>query len=148
MAALYDSIGTRPEVAARSRAVFNEVFFTDVRVPDNQRLGNVGDGWKVSLTTLMNERLAVGDAPGPDFDDIFVLARSLELDVGPAIRNPAVREKLADWYVKTVGPKYTKFRTMTALSRGQTPGLKRRSPNWSAPASCRRLPPMASTSWE
>ena len=43
-------------------------------------------------------------------------------DEGLAIRNPAVREKLADWYVKTVGLKYTKFRTMTALSRGQTPG--------------------------
>ena len=101
---------------------FNEVFFTDVRVPDNQRLGKVGDGWKVSLTTLMNERLAVGDAPGPDFDDIFALARTLELDDGPAIRNPAVRERLAEWYVKTVGLKYTKLRTMTALSRGQTPG--------------------------
>ena len=101
---------------------FNEVFFTDVRGPDSQRLGKIGEGWKVSLTTLMNERLAVGDAPGPDFDDIFTLARTLELDDGPAIRSPAVREKLADWYVKTVGLKYTKFRTMTALSRGQTPG--------------------------
>jgi alkylation response protein AidB-like acyl-CoA dehydrogenase len=101
---------------------FNEVFFTDVRVPDSQRLGKVGDGWKVSLTTLMNERLAVGEAPGPDFEDIFALARSLELDDGPAIRNPAVREKLADWYVKTQGLKFTRFRTMTALSRGQTPG--------------------------
>jgi acyl-CoA dehydrogenase len=101
---------------------FNEVFFTDVRVPDSQRLGKVGDGWKVSLTTLMNERLAVGDAPGPDFDDVFALARTLELEDGPAIRNPAVREKLADWYVKMQGLKYTKFRTMTALSRGETPG--------------------------
>ena len=68
-----------------------------------QRLGEVGEGWKVSLTTLMNERLAVGDAPGPDFDDIFALARTLELDDGPAIRNPAVREKLAEWYVQTAG---------------------------------------------
>jgi len=101
---------------------FNEVFFTDVRVPDSQRLGKVGDGWKVSITTLMTERLAVGDAPGPDFDDIFALARTLELDAGPAIRNPAVREKLADWYVKTQGLKYTKFRTITARSRGQIPG--------------------------
>jgi alkylation response protein AidB-like acyl-CoA dehydrogenase len=100
----------------------------------------------VSLTTLMNERLAVGDAPGPDFDDIFALARSLELDEGPAIRNPAVREKLADWYVKTVGLKYTKFRTMICRA-ARLRGLKRRSPNWSAPASCRRLPPMASISW-
>jgi alkylation response protein AidB-like acyl-CoA dehydrogenase len=101
---------------------FNEVFFTDVRIPDEQRLGEVGAGWKVSLTTLMNERLAVGDAPGPDFEDIFGLTRSLNLEDGPAIKNPAVRERLADWYCKSQGLKYTKFRTMTALSRGQTPG--------------------------
>jgi alkylation response protein AidB-like acyl-CoA dehydrogenase len=101
---------------------FNEVFFTDVRVPDHQRLGEVGAGWKVALTTLMNERLAVGDAPGPDFDDIFALVRTLQIDGTPAIRDSAVREKLADWYVKTQGLAYTKFRTMTALSRGQVPG--------------------------
>src|SRR5258708_27651825 len=41
---------------------FNEVFFTNVRVRDSQRLGAVDDGWKVSLVTLMNERLAVGGA--------------------------------------------------------------------------------------
>jgi alkylation response protein AidB-like acyl-CoA dehydrogenase len=101
---------------------FNEVFFTDMRVPDHQRLGEVGAGWKVALTTLMNERLAVGDAPGPDFDDIFALARTLPIDGTPAIRDSAVRDKLADWYVKTQGLAYTKFRTMTALSRGQVPG--------------------------
>ena len=101
---------------------FNEVFFTDTRVPDHQRLGAVGEGWKVALTTLMNERLAVGDAPGPDFDDIFALARTLPIDGTPAIRDSAVRERLADWYVKTQGLAYTKCRTMTALSRGQVPG--------------------------
>ncbi len=101
---------------------FNEVFFTDVRVPDAQRLGAVGEGWKVSLTTLMNERLAVGDAPGPDAQDVLRLARMLELDGAPALRDGAVRERLADWYVKAQGLKFTKFRTMTALSRGQTPG--------------------------
>lgn len=101
---------------------FNEVFFTDVRIPDSQRLGPVGGGWKVSLTTLMNERLAVGDAPGPDSEDLLRLASRLEIDGVPAIRNPAVREKLADWYVQDAGQKYTRFRTMTALSRGQTPG--------------------------
>jgi alkylation response protein AidB-like acyl-CoA dehydrogenase len=101
---------------------FNEVFFTDTRVPDHQRLGEVGAGWRVALTTLMNERLAVGDAPGPDFDDIFALARTLAIDGTPAIRDSAVRDRLADWYVKTQGLAYTKFRTMTALSRGQVPG--------------------------
>ena len=101
---------------------FNEVFFTNVRIPDAQRLGAVGAGWKVSITTLMNERLAVGEAPGPDSADILALVSSLELDGEPAIANPAVRERLADWYVKTQGLKYTRFRSMTALSRGQTPG--------------------------
>jgi alkylation response protein AidB-like acyl-CoA dehydrogenase len=115
-------IEIRPIKQISGTSNFNEVFFTDVRIPDRQRLGKVGDGWKVSLTTLMNERLAVGDAPGPDFEDIFDLARGLELDDGPALQNAAVREKLATWFVQTEGLKYTKFRTMTALSRGQTPG--------------------------
>ncbi len=115
-------VEVRPIKQISGTSNFNEVFFTDVRIPDAQRLGKVGEGWKVSLTTLMNERLAVGDAPGPDIDDIFALVRGLELDGEPAIRNAAVREKLADWYVQAQGLKYTKFRTITALSRGQTPG--------------------------
>jgi alkylation response protein AidB-like acyl-CoA dehydrogenase len=101
---------------------FNEVYFTDVRVPDAQRLGAVGQGWGVAITTLMNERLAVGDVRGPDFDEIFHLARTIGLEDGPAIENAAVRERLADWYVRQQGLRWTKFRTMTALSRGQTPG--------------------------
>ena len=101
---------------------FNEVYFTDVQVPDAQRLGRVGEGWGVSITTLMNERLAVGDVRGPDFEELFTLATTLELEDGPAIRDAAVRERLADWYVRQQGLRYTRFRTMTALSRGETPG--------------------------
>lgn len=101
---------------------FNEVFFTNVRVPDSQRLGKVGDGWKVSLTTLMNERFTIGGRAGVDVDEVFELARQVELDDGPAIKNDIVRDKLAGWYVMSRGLKYSHFRTMTALSRGDTPG--------------------------
>lgn len=101
---------------------FCEVFFNDLRIPDSQRLGEVGDGWSVALTTLMNERLAVGDAPPPDFDQLFEMAQTATLDGKPAIQNPAIRQKLAEWYIEARGLKYTKFRTMTALSKGQTPG--------------------------
>ena len=101
---------------------FNEVYFTDLRVPDSQRLGEIGDGWKVALTTLMNERLAVGDAPGPDFDEAFALARDQDLGGQPAVQDSAVRQALADWYVQMTGLKYTKYRTISALSRGETPG--------------------------
>ena len=101
---------------------FNEVFFTDVRVPDSQRLGKVGEGWRVSITTLMNERLAVGQVPAPDFEEIFQLSKILELEDGPAINNAQVRGNLAKWYVEMQGLKLTKFRTISALSQGETPG--------------------------
>jgi alkylation response protein AidB-like acyl-CoA dehydrogenase len=112
----------RPIKQISGTSHFNEVFFTDVRVPDAQRLGAVGEGWKVSITTLMNERLAVGDVPRPDVSDLLALARMVDLDGAPAIANPAVREKIAEWHCRTQGLKFTRFRTMTALSRGQTPG--------------------------
>lgn len=115
-------IEVRPIHQISGGSNFNEVYFTDVRIPDTQRLGEVGEGWKVSLTTLMNERLAVGGSRSPSFEEIWALVRNLELDTGPALEDRAVREKLADWYVDAEGLKYTMFRTMTALSRGQTPG--------------------------
>ncbi len=101
---------------------FNEVYFTDVRIPDSQRLGAVGAGWGVAITTLMNERLSSGDLRGPDFEEVFGLARGISLEDGPALANASVRERLADIYVKTQGVRLTRFRTMTALSRGETPG--------------------------
>jgi alkylation response protein AidB-like acyl-CoA dehydrogenase len=101
---------------------FNEVFFTDVRIPDSQRLGGVGQGWRVSLTTLMNERFAIGDPARPDVDDLLTLSRGLVIDGQPAIRSQAVRERIADWYAQTQGLKFTRFRAITALSRGEVPG--------------------------
>ncbi|MEN8723434.1 MAG: acyl-CoA dehydrogenase family protein [Alphaproteobacteria bacterium] len=113
----------RPIKQMSGDANFNEVFFTDVRIPDSQRLSDEGNGWKVALTTLMNERLAVGDASGPDIEELMELARNTESETGgPVIKDMDVRQKIADWYVQGQGLKYTKFRTLTALSKGQTPG--------------------------
>ena len=47
------------------QAEFNEVYFTDARIPDAHRLGDVGDGWRVAMTTLMNERSALGGGSSP-----------------------------------------------------------------------------------
>lgn len=57
-------VTVRPLRQITGEAHFNEVFFDDVRVPDSQRLDEVGSGWKVALTTLMNERMAIGGAGG------------------------------------------------------------------------------------
>ena len=101
---------------------FNEVYFNDVVVPDSQRLGEIGDGWKVAITTLMNERLAVGDANGADVEEAFRWAKNQD-DIGePLINNKSVRSSIADWYCEANGLKNTKLRTMSALSKGETPG--------------------------
>jgi alkylation response protein AidB-like acyl-CoA dehydrogenase len=115
-------IEIRPLKQISGAANFNEVFFTDVRVPDSQRLGAVGQGWKVAMTMLANERYAIGESEGPDFEDIFALVQGSMLNGRAAIRHEAVRDKLVEWYIKRQGLKYVRFRTLTALSRGNAPG--------------------------
>ncbi len=116
-------IEVRPIHQMSGGSNFNEVFFTDLRVPDENRLGEVGQGWKVAITTLMNERLAVGEMRRPDAADLLQLARTIRLDEGkPASADRAVRERIAEWWAELAGLKYTRLRIMTALSRGETPG--------------------------
>ncbi|MGH0030528.1 MAG: acyl-CoA dehydrogenase family protein [Myxococcota bacterium] len=103
---------------------FNEVFFTDVRVPDGNRVGAVNDGWRGAITTLMNERATIGagGAFGAGIKDLIELAKNTPWNGRPAIEDPAVRQKIADYYVKLKGLEYTGLRTLTALSQGKTPG--------------------------
>ena len=102
---------------------FNEVYFTDVRVSDAQRLGAVGQGWQVAITTLMNERAAIGGGGGgAGFRQLFDLAQRVQIDDRPAIEDRSVRAKLANWYVQEAGLRYTGYRSLSALSRGEIPG--------------------------
>ena len=115
-------IEVRPIKQANGQSGFNEVYFTDLRVPDHQRLGAVGQGWRVSLTTLMNERLSIGAGMPTGFPELLDFCRTFDTGDGLAIDNPAVRAKLATWAVRTSGLKYTAYRSISALSKGQTPG--------------------------
>ena len=115
-------VEVRPIKQANGQSGFNEVYFTDVRIPDAQRLGAIGQGWEVSLTTLMNERLSIGSGMPTGFPELFDLACRLETPDGPAINDRNVRSKLATWAVRTSGLKYTGMRAISALSRGETPG--------------------------
>lgn len=102
---------------------FNEVFLQNVEVPDSNRLGAVGQGWKVSITTLMNERAALGSGGGDvGFKRLFELANQLTIKDRPAIDDSHVRSALANWYCQESGLRYTGYRALTALSRGETPG--------------------------
>jgi alkylation response protein AidB-like acyl-CoA dehydrogenase len=117
-------VEVRPIKQMSGTSEFNEVFFTDVQVPDSQRLGGVGDGWKVSLTTLMFERLAVGGKPAnaPGVREMIELARAIDRETGNALEDAVVRERIADMYIADEGISLTQMRTMSALSKGQVPG--------------------------
>ncbi len=112
----------KPIKQANGLQEFNEVYFFDVRIPDSQRLGNVGDGWSVSLTTLMNERMSIGSRLATGFPEIFALCSNLATSDGPVLDDRAVRARLANWAVKASGLKYTNYRSLSALSRGERPG--------------------------
>jgi Acyl-CoA dehydrogenases len=115
-------VSVKPIKQANGMQEFNEVFFTDLRVPDSQRLGAVGDGWNVSLTTLMNERLTIGARLATGFPELFEFCSNLMTEDGLAIDDRATRSKLANWAVKNSGLKYTSYRAVSALSRGERPG--------------------------
>ena len=115
-------VEVRPIKQANGMQEFNEVFFTNLRVPDSQRLGAVGDGWNVSLTTLMNERMSIGARLATGFAELFDFCCNLMTEDGLAIDDRATRSRLANWAVKNSGLKYTSMRAISALSKGERPG--------------------------
>lgn len=108
---------------ASGHSHFCEVFFTDVMVPDEQRLGEVNGGWAVALSTLINERLASGRDQAPDVGAALAHARALGEGSG-GLHDSATRERLARWYVQAAGVRYTRFRVITRLAQGELPGLE------------------------
>ncbi len=116
-------IECRPIKQINGGSGFNEVFFSDVRVPDSQRVGGVGEGWKVAITTLMNERVSIGAGGGGGrTKDLFRLASECKRNGKPAIEDSGVRARLADIFITGKGLQYTGYRIQSALSRGGTPG--------------------------
>jgi alkylation response protein AidB-like acyl-CoA dehydrogenase len=112
----------RPIRQMNEDAVFNEVFFTNVIVPDRQRLGAVGQGWTVALTTLMNERMSIGGGMPTGFPELLELCARMQTENGAAIDDPHVRSRLASFAVRASGLQYSAWRTISALSRGEQPG--------------------------
>jgi alkylation response protein AidB-like acyl-CoA dehydrogenase len=105
-------------------AHFNEVFLTDVRVPDTDRLGDVNDGWRVAQTTLLNERASIAEligAANPALP-LVELARQATGDGRAGIDDPRVRQRLARAYAEGEILRYVGMRIVSAFSRGAFPG--------------------------
>jgi alkylation response protein AidB-like acyl-CoA dehydrogenase len=114
-------VEVRPLRQMTGGASFNEVFLTDVHVPDSHRLGDVNGGWTVALTTLMNERAAIGGGGGgasqAGTNRLVELCRAM----GRA-DDPLVRQKLADVIIRSRVAQYSTARSMAAVAVGTAPG--------------------------
>jgi acyl-CoA dehydrogenase len=113
----------RPLRQMNGNAEFNEVFLTDVRVPDANRVGEPGSGWRAVLTTLMSERAAVGSGKNSSAVDgsalLVELARHLGRDT-----DPVVRQELADVLTHRRLIEWLTTRAETAVAGGQTRGAE------------------------
>jgi alkylation response protein AidB-like acyl-CoA dehydrogenase len=114
----------RPLRQMTGGASFNEVFFNEVRVPDDHRLGDVNHGWTVALTTLMNERAAIGagDRGGGgsspmSFGHLSDLMRAMG-----NLHDPVLRQELVKIHINSQVAKFTGMRAMAKIKAGQLPG--------------------------
>ena len=112
----------RPLRQMTGGASFNEVFFTEVRVPDDHRLGDVNQGWTVALTTLMNERASIG-AGGAGGGRPVCSPAAIEMTRHFGLTDdPLVRQRLADLIVHSRVSQYTNQRALDKIKSGQLPG--------------------------
>jgi acyl-CoA dehydrogenase len=113
-------IDIRPLRQMTGGTAFNEVFFNDVRVPDRMRLGEVNAGWRVALTTLMNERAAIGGA-GRAGSRVLLRLTEMARHFGRA-DDPNIRQQLADLHTRGQVLKWNNLRAMAKISAGELPG--------------------------
>jgi alkylation response protein AidB-like acyl-CoA dehydrogenase len=110
-------VESRPLRQMSGGSHFNEVFLNEVRVPDANRLGPEGMGWAAAMTTLLNERIALGGTGGFfSFDELAAHARSQR-----ARLDDITRDELARLYTWSKTLDLLNARVMTKLARGQSP---------------------------
>ncbi|WP_242124071.1 acyl-CoA dehydrogenase family protein [Sphingobium sp. Sx8-8] len=114
-------IEIRPIKQISGDSDFNETFFTDVRIPDANRIGEVGEGWACCMTVLMGERLGSG-ATKSGVLPLIDYAQATPRGTGTALDNAAVRLALGEALAEERGGKYMEARLRTMVSRGENPG--------------------------
>jgi alkylation response protein AidB-like acyl-CoA dehydrogenase len=118
-------VDVRPLRQLTGSAEFNEVYLTDVRIPDSRRLGAVGDGWRVARTTLMNERVTLS---GVSLDNVAFTGGVRKdswqsfLETVPDRTDPVVRQRLARFYSEQTVKEINAFRAASARAQGDQPG--------------------------
>jgi len=120
-------IEVRPLVTMTGRAEFNEVFFTDVRVPKKDIVGQRGQGWFVANATLKHERGMLGDPnqAGTRLKALIELMRDEDVDGNRVMDNPVLRDRLLKLQARVHAMEYHGLRLLTAGLKGEDPGVAR-----------------------
>ena len=104
-------VEVRPLRQITGEAEFNEVYLTDVRVPDSDRIGDVGEGWRVAMSTLMNERTTIGGGSGPPARGSGAIAEAVRLWREEALdRSPVARDRLMQLWIDAETLRLTNIR--------------------------------------
>ena len=120
-------VEVRPLVQATGEAEFNEVYFTDVRVPDSERLGDIGEGWGVSLTTLMNERVSIGGQVHPQGSGLIALGAPRVRAARRRRRRGAARDEFARLWIEAEVNRLTNIRASQTPQEGHARARRVRS---------------------
>jgi len=120
-------IEVRPLVTMTGRAEFNEVFFTDVRVPKKDIVGERGQGWFVANATLKHERGMLGDPnqAGTRLKALIDLMQNEEVDGRRLMDNPVFRDRLLKLQARVHAMEFHGLRLLTASLKGEDPGVAR-----------------------
>ena len=120
-------IDVRPLVTMTGEAIFNEVFFTDVRVPKDQIIGRRGEGWFVANNTLKHERGGLGDPNQAEtrFHDIVEIMKQETIDGERLIDNPVYRDRLLKLQGQMLAMKFNGMRVLSHFAKDEEPGLPR-----------------------
>jgi alkylation response protein AidB-like acyl-CoA dehydrogenase len=115
-------VEVRPLRQITGEAEFNEVYMTDARVADADRIGDIGDGWRVSMTTLMNERTTIGGATGSSGSKrVSAIQEAIDLWTKRDTHDAVTRDRLARLWIDNEVLRYTNLRA-AAQARAGNPG--------------------------
>ena len=113
-------VDVRPLVQITGHPEFNEIFFTDVQVPKENLLGEIGGGWQVAMTTLLHERGTLGFALAATLD--VAVRKLLALAKERNVTDPILRDRIAREWVELQALRYTNYRALTTLQKTGIPG--------------------------
>ncbi|HUO06307.1 MAG TPA: acyl-CoA dehydrogenase family protein [Candidatus Binataceae bacterium] len=119
-------ITVRPLVQITGESGFNEVFYDNVRVPKENIVGDINQGWQVSIATLMFERVSGGTRHPIErtIGELNELAKKVDFEGTPARTSPYVRQKLAQFTIESRCLRLSRYRSLSAQLKGRVPGAE------------------------